>query len=231
MIEYESNIDFSWDTQLKWKGRCQSNNIQSPINIEKPHIIANLQKDFKVSYSFYDVFPLISRRFNEAIVLFSNHPGILKIDLNNNFLLFRPKFISFRFPGGHLFTGKRSNGEMLIHLKELNPDKKRRQINSLIITIPLENDKETTNFSPLESLNIDFWKYSLRDQNNHIPKDFITDLITVFSLPEIFNQITNLKSKFFFYIGSETVPPCTGNKYDKIRVCLPLSLRNTIENI
>lgn len=232
MSEYESNIDFDWEQQLKWKGKCRSNNIQSPIDISKPNIIVSKQKDFAISYNFYDVFPIISRRFNEAIVKFSNHPGMFKISLNNNLLLFKPKFISFRFPGEHSMSGKKFNGEMLLHLRELNPDKKRRLINSLIITIPFDNNKDTHNFSPLEPLNIDFWKYSLQKKNNHNPTDYMSEQKTVFSLTEIFNQITISQSKFYFYLGSETVPPCTGIKLLlKLRVCLPFSRRKTRENI
>lgn len=212
--EYESNVDFTWDNQLKWKHRCQSRFIQSPVNIKKPHIVENLQKDFSITYNFYDVYPIVARRFNEAIIKFSHHPGIVLITLNNNNILFKPKFISFRFPGEHSFTGKRFNGEMLIHLKELNPDKKRHTVNSLIITIPFENNRQYKNHSVLESLNMDFWKYSLSRKNEHKPKNFLTNQRTVFSLPEIFNQITVSRSRFFFYIGSETVPPCSGNYFN-----------------
>src|SRR5690606_29271305 len=111
--------------------------------------------------------PIISRRFNEAIIKFSNHPGTVQISLNNESIMFKPKFISFRFPGEHSFTGKRYNGEMLVHLKEVNPDKKRRFVNGLIITIPFENNKNYPNLSELESLNLDFWKMSLNNKNEH----------------------------------------------------------------
>ena len=225
LTEYDANVDFDWEGQLKWKGRCQTRFIQSPINAEKQNISPNLQKDFSISYVFYDVYPVIARRFNEAVIKFSNHPGIVRIGIDNNRILFKPKYISFRFPGEHAFGGKRPNGEMLIHLKELMPDKKRRSVSSLVITIPFENNRENPNLSVLESLNMDFWKEALKTKSEHQPKNFESNLRNVFSLPEIFNLITISQSKFFFYLGSETVPPCTEFAYHII-VEKPLKISN-----
>ena len=150
---------------------------------------------------------------------------MVQINLNNNNILFKPMYISFRFPGEHSFGGKRFNGEMLLHLKELHPDKKRRTVSSLVITIPFENKKDNRNLSVLEPLNMDFWKESLSRKNAHIPKNFITNLRNVFSLPEIFNLITVSQSKFYFYLGSETVPPCTEFAYHII-IEKPLKISN-----
>lgn len=194
---------------MNWKHRCKSNFIQSPINIEKIKILSLLEKDFAITYNFYDVYPIISRRFNEAIVRFSHHPGVLMLTISNNKVIFIPKYITFRFPGEHSFKSKRYSGEMQIHLEELMPDKKRHYVNGMQISIPLDANSDYHNFSPLEPLGMDFWKKVLEKKNHHLPKNFLNKQRNVFSLPEIFNQLLISKTKYFFYLGSETVPPCT----------------------
>jgi hypothetical protein len=65
----------------------------------------------------------IEKRYGEAIIKFLNNPGLITISKGNNNLIYMPKYISFRFPGEHSILGKKFDGEMLIHCKEINPDK------------------------------------------------------------------------------------------------------------
>lgn len=214
-----------------WKDRCKSNFIQSPINMDAVKIISKLQKDLAISYNFYDVYPIISRRFNEAIVKFSHHPGVLMMTLGSNKVIFVPKYISFRFSSEHSFNGKRYDGEIQIHLEELMPDKKRHLVNGMIISIPLETKSNFLNFSPLESLGMDFWKKELEKKKKYKPQNFLNKQKNVFSLNEIFNKILVSKSKYFLYLGSQTVPPCTGKMLYICRFHLSSCCRKTVRNI
>lgn len=113
-------VSFSWDNQKNWGNNCRSDFLQSPIDIQTP---IKKRTDFKIEYNFFDVNVKIIRRFNENVVVFLNNPGLLKFTYSSNMLIFRPKYISFRFPSEHLINGKRYPGEMIIHFKELHPDK------------------------------------------------------------------------------------------------------------
>ena len=72
--------------------------------------------------NFLEVLISIERMFEEHIVKFKNDPGLIKVNSGNNNLFFKPKYMSFRFPGEHLINGKRFGAEILIHCDEIHPD-------------------------------------------------------------------------------------------------------------
>lgn len=103
--------------------------MQSPIKIVEEEIAPTLQRDLEISYSFLDTYVKIQKRNGESIIKFMNNPGLINIRQDNTYVMYIPKFISFRFPGEHIVLGKRSIGELLIHCKEIHPDKVRFNIN------------------------------------------------------------------------------------------------------
>jgi len=111
--------NWNWDQQEKWKGRCKSGIMQSPINYSKSQV-RRPGKSFSMSMHLTDVHTLIKRNFGELIIVMLNFGGILKIDIDNTFLLFTPQYISFRFPGETIIDGVRSMGDMQIHFVELS---------------------------------------------------------------------------------------------------------------
>jgi len=200
--------NFNWRTQRNWPGYCKSKFIQSPINITKESVCAAPEKPFKINYNFLDTFVKIEKRYSEVIIKFTNDPGILIINKGSRKILFKPKFLSFRFPGEHIILGKKYSGEILMHCDELNPDKKRRLSNGLIITMPLDGQKAFKNLKSLEELNLDFWKFSLSKKNSYTPKDYKTRKPLVFSLSKLMFIAMKNSNSFYFYYGSKTTPPC-----------------------
>lgn len=214
-------MDFTWDDQLRWRDRCKSTFMQSPINIQTISTIGSTPSKggFLINYNFLDTFVRIEKRFGEAIIKFVNHPGLITLTSGNNNVIYIPKYISFRFPGEHIIQGKKYDGEMLIHCSELNPDKvkiiinkKRRGSNGLVITIPLDNNSDNSNLDTLESLNIDSWNFSLSQSNFYVPTDFTTQQQNVFSFSNLFYILKKDQPNFILYLGSKTTPPCEGNE-------------------
>ena len=72
--------------------------------------------------NFLEVLVVVKRKFEEYIVKFKHDPGLIKISLGEINLIFRPNYISFRFPGEHVVNGKRYEGEILINCDEIHPD-------------------------------------------------------------------------------------------------------------
>lgn len=206
--EFSSNKDFRWSNQNNWKSRCNHNFMQSPVDIAK-NLTSLDQKLFSFNYIFYDAYPIVQRRFNEAVIRFSNNAGLVKVNFGLKTLIFKPTSINFRFRGEHTFEGRRNDGELQINLKQLNPDKKQRELNGLMISIPLEGKKENPNAKVLESLGFDFWKYSLFKNNTHIPIDYFTKQRSILSLSDIINQVKSNNTDYSLYLGSETRPPCS----------------------
>ena len=217
--------DFNWESQLKWEQGCKSEFSQSPINIETADTIVSQQVEFSVNYNFLDTNVKIEKRFTETVIRFTNNPGLITLTKAGTSIIYMPKYISFRFPGEHMVLGKKYNGEMQIHCREVNKDRKRRVSNGLIITIPLDNDIKNHNLDTLESLNLDYWKFQLKDKNNYIPKDFASQQQNVFHFSNIMYIIKKSLPNFYFYIGSNTVPPCQENVYHLI-VNAPLKISN-----
>ena len=112
---------FNWHDQLKWGGNCGSEKYQSPISIKKATPVLK-PEILSVDLNFLDVLFSVERKFEEHVVRFMNEAGLLRVSSNNNDLFFKPKHMSFRFPGEHLFEGKRYGGELLLHCDEIHPD-------------------------------------------------------------------------------------------------------------
>ena len=81
----------------------------------------------------------------------------------------------------------------------------------MIITIPLDNDKSNPNLNTLESLNMDHWRSFLGKSNEYLPKDFKTEQQNVFEFSNIMFIIRKDKPNYYFYLGSNTTPPCKGS--------------------
>lgn len=111
--------NWSWETQNKWKGKCMSNLMQSPINFLKTEV-KKASTGFSMAYNFLPVYTMIKRNQKELIVTFMNFGGTVQLAIDGTFILFTPTYMSFRFPGEHMFEGKRYMGEIIIHLTELS---------------------------------------------------------------------------------------------------------------
>jgi hypothetical protein len=114
--------NWNWDEQDKWAGRCKSGIMQSPFNYSKA-TVKKPGKSFSMSMQLTKVHTLIKKNFGEIIIVFLNFAGILKLDIDNTFLLFTPQYISFRFPGETIIDGVRSMGDMQIHFVELSKNR------------------------------------------------------------------------------------------------------------
>ena len=99
--------------------------MQSPIKIVNEETVTRQQPEFAITYSFLDTYVKIQKRYGESIIKFINNPGLINMTKDNSNVMYIPKYISFRFPGEHVIAGKRYNGEMLIHCKEIHPDRVR----------------------------------------------------------------------------------------------------------
>lgn len=80
------------------------------------------------------------------------------------------------------------------------------------MTLPLSINDDESNNPVIESLNVDFWKFEVKNKGKHEPKEWGTNKNLVFSLRKLFKQANNQKPTFFFYLGSKTTPPCKGIK-------------------
>ena len=115
----EPIVNWNWETQNKWKGKCRSNLMQSPINLLKSEV-KNASNNFSMSYNFLPVYTMIKRNQLELIVTFMNFGGTVQLAIDGNYVLFTPTYMSFRFPGEHMFEGKRYMGEIILHLVEMS---------------------------------------------------------------------------------------------------------------
>jgi len=164
--------NWSWNNQNKWRNKCPSKLMQSPIPIKSGKVSTSQNASFSINYLFNSVKVLVIRRFNEIVINFKNDPGLIMLTLGKRRTFFEPLYISFRFPGEHNILGNRYPGEMLINCRELNFNKNRRS-NGLVLSIPLQNSGEYNNIEALESLSIDFWKYTVLKKGQYEPKDYV----------------------------------------------------------
>ena len=114
--------NWNWDEQHKWAGMCKSGIMQSPIDYITP-LAKKLGKNFSFSMKLTKTHTLIKKNFGEIIVVFLNFAGLLKLEIENRFVLFTPQYMSFRFPGETIMNGKRSMGDMQLHFAELGSNR------------------------------------------------------------------------------------------------------------
>lgn len=168
--------NWNWETQNQWEGQCKSSYMQSPMPILDDASLISLTKEigFRITYNLLDTHVKIIRRFNEIVVSFVNDPGYIKVNDGQNFILYRPKFIAFRFPSEHVILGKRYLGELQIHCKELTEDPKKMRTKGFILSVPMDVHASHSNLEVLESLDIDFWKFEVNQSNVYEPVDYIS---------------------------------------------------------
>jgi len=109
---------WDWDHQEKWKNRCKSSFMQSPINIATSSI-KKPKTHFDMAMNLKQVHTLIKKNFGEIIVVFRNFGGVLKLTVDGAYLNFTPQYMSFRFPGETIIDGKRSEGDIQLHFAEM----------------------------------------------------------------------------------------------------------------
>jgi len=194
------NRNWNWENQKKWNGKCKSKFMQSPQKIENSSVTEGQQPGLSVSYNIFNTHVEVVKRYSEIVVKFKNDPGLLRIAVGNKYILYRPKYISFRFPGEHNLLGKRSNGDMQLHCEEFVIDEKLKRTNGLIVTIPLEASNHYANFKPFESLSIDFWKHFIKKNGKYEPTNFITKKKQIFKLSKVFKAIVAKKSLCIIFI-------------------------------
>jgi len=204
--------NWNWSTQEKWKGKCKTTFMQSPINIIKS-ATTKAKGNFSVSHHLMPVHTLIKRNFKEVIVAFMNFGGLFQITIDNTYLLFTPVYMSFRFPGEHLIDGIRPMGEILLHFAELSTQRKTSTTSGFIFTIPIMPTKEGLNIDSLEDLNIDFWKFEVEKHGTYAPKKFLKKKLLAFDLAALLKKLDDLKPNYHFYFGSQPTPPCLEQSY------------------
>ena len=204
--------NWNWNTQEKWGGKCKTTFMQSPININKVSTLKS-SVNFSVSHHLNPVHTLIKRNFKEVIVAFMNFGGLIQISIDNTFLLFTPVYMSFRFPGEHLFDGVRHHGEILLHFTELSSQRKTSTSNGFILSIPIKANSKGLNIDSLEDLNMDFWKYEIEKNGMYAPKKFLKKKLLAFDLSAFLKKLDDLKPNYHFYFGSQPTPPCSEQTY------------------
>ena len=121
-VKRKTNLDWDWNNQDEWEDQCKSKLMQSPKMISQKNVSLKQKSRFKISYRFTDVNIEIVKNGVEAIVMFKENPGIILISYKNNYLMYQPRYLSFRFPAQHVILGKRYSGEILITCKEFGVD-------------------------------------------------------------------------------------------------------------
>jgi hypothetical protein len=116
------NTEWNWDHQDKWTGNCKSGIMQSPINYSTSYA-KKATGNFVMSMKLTPTHTLIKKNFGELIIVFLNFAGILKLEVENQYSLYTPQYISFRFPGETIIDGVRSLGDMQIHFAEISKNR------------------------------------------------------------------------------------------------------------
>jgi carbonic anhydrase len=214
----EKSLKDYWEKQESWSGFCQRKDIlQSPINIETGNVIkveknipgVNSSKpgSLKINYDFKEAKTVIKKIGSEIKVFFQDYAGMLVFSTGSNELNYQIESISFRFPGEHTIDGKRPMGDMLVNFTEMVPDTKLWLTTGLTVSIPL-NAVSDESSPALESLDMDMWKFELKDKSEYIPKQMFKKEEMKFAIGDIFKKVMDLNPEFYNYVGTETVPPC-----------------------
>ena len=109
---------WDWDHQEKWKNRCKSTFMQSPLDISSS-AVKKPKSHFDMAMNLKPVHTLVKKNFGEIVVVFRNFGGVLKLTVDGAYLNFTPQYMSFRFPGETIVDGKRSQGDIQLHFVEM----------------------------------------------------------------------------------------------------------------
>lgn len=210
-------VVWNWMEQDKWGGNCDSQVMQSPVPIKVDLTGVSVQPRFALEYGFPNNLPFMVAKNQEEVVI-----DFLTTGSNNGYLRlqyglyevfvkeFNPFRISFRFPAEHTIDDNRYDGEIIIHFNEKvdNDDKKVALLEGLNWVIPIKFDPNAPLIRELEQLNPDFWKFELEHSKEYKPMDLKHGKEQYFDFKELVDKVSELKTDFAIYLGSETTPPC-----------------------
>lgn len=72
---------------------------------------------------------------------------------------------------------------------------------------------------------MDFWKFAVLKKGKYIPKNFLTKKRLVFKMKQILHSVTEGKPLYYFYLGSQTTPPCEEYAYHLV-IGKPIKIAN-----
>jgi len=202
--------DWNWDNQEKWKNKCKSTFMQSPINIASA-AVKKPKSHFDMAMNLKEVHTLVKKNFGEIIVVFLNFGGILKLEVDRKAVLYTPQYLSFRFPGETIIDGKRSMGDMQMHFAEISKNRRVATTNGLILNVPLKPNNRKSSIKEFDQLNLEFWRSEVMKKGVYTPKKFMKKQLNIFSLDGLSKRIINNNPEYMVNMGSDTIPPCKEN--------------------
>jgi len=72
---------------------------------------------------------------------------------------------------------------------------------------------------------MDFWKFMVNKNGKYLPRNYITKQRLIFQMKNIINHITELKTHYYLYLGSQDTPPCEEFTYHLV-VQKPIKIAN-----